>query len=133
MKNQIKLTALLGALAVAVGAFGAHGLKAMVSPENLEIFRTGVTYHFYHVLAMGLAVALSAVPGVEGKWLRRSVWCWAVGILLFSGSLYLLSLQEVSSVPTAVLGPVTPLGGLFFIVGWLLLIPAAGAKKSVDA
>lgn len=133
MKTQLRLTALLGALAVAIGAFGAHGLKAMVSPENLEIFRTGVTYHFYHVLAMGLALALWSVPGIGRKWLRRAVWSWSVGILLFSGSLYLLSLREVLSVPAAVLGPITPLGGLFFIVGWVLLFLAARRKLSADA
>lgn len=130
MKSQLKLTALLGALAVAIGAFGAHGLKAMVSPENLEIFRTGVTYHFYHVLAMGLALALWSVPGVGRQWLRRAIWCWAGGILLFSGSLYLLSLREVLSVPVAVLGPITPLGGLFFIAGWVLLFAASGNNLS---
>ncbi len=133
MKTQLKLTALLGALAVAIGAFGAHGLKAMVSPEHLETFRTGVTYHFYHVLAMGLALALWSVPGIGQQWLRRAIWCWAVGILLFSGSLYLLSLREVLSVPAAVLGPITPLGGLFFIVGWVLLFLAAGRTLPTNA
>ena len=133
MKTQLKLTALLGALAVAIGAFGAHGLKAMVSPENLETFRTGVTYQFYHVLAMGMALALWPVPGIGRRWLQRAIWCWAGGILLFSGSLYLLSLREVLSVPAAVLGPITPLGGLFFIAGWVLLFLAAGRKLSADA
>lgn len=133
MKTQLKLTALLGALAVAIGAFGAHGLKAMVSPENLEIFRTGVTYQFYHVLAMGLALALWSVPGIGREWLQRAVWCWAGGILLFSGSLYLLSLREVMNVPVSVLGPITPLGGLFFIVGWVLLFLAAGRNLAPDA
>ena len=133
MKTQLKLTALLGALAVAIGAFGAHGLKAMVSPENLETFRTGVTYQFYHVLAMGMALALWPVPGIGRRWLQRAIWCWAGGILLFSRSLYLLSLREVLSVPAAVLGPITPLGGLFFIAGWVLLFLAAGRKLSADA
>lgn len=133
MKNLLRLTAIFGALAVAIGAFGAHGLKAMVSPEYLETFKTGVTYQFYHVLGMGLAVALWSVPGIGQKHLRRAVWCWAGGILLFSGSLYLLSLREVLSVPVAVLGPITPLGGLFFIAGWVLLFLAAGRNFAPDA
>jgi uncharacterized membrane protein YgdD (TMEM256/DUF423 family) len=133
MKNLLRLTAILGALAVAIGAFGAHGLKAMVSPEYLETFKTGVAYQFYHVLAMGLAVALWSVPGIRQKQLRRAGWCWATGILLFSGSLYLLSLREVISVPTAVLGPITPLGGLFFIAGWVLLFFAPGRNFTLDA
>ncbi|TXF91684.1 DUF423 domain-containing protein [Neolewinella aurantiaca] len=133
MKNLLRLTALLGALAVAIGAFGAHGLKEMVSAEYLETFRTGVTYQFYHVLAMGGAIALSALPGISHHRLRQAVWCWAVGILLFSGSLYLLSLREVISIPVAVLGPITPLGGLFFIVGWVLLLLAPSRNFGADA
>jgi uncharacterized membrane protein YgdD (TMEM256/DUF423 family) len=133
MKTQLKLTAILGALAVAIGAFGAHGLKAMVSPEHLVTFKTGVTYQFYHVLAMGLALALWSVPGIGKKQLRRAIWCWAIGILLFSGSLYLLSLREVVSVPTAVLGPITPLGGLFFIAGWILLFFSSSRNFTQDA
>lgn len=125
MKNQLRLVALLGALAVAIGAFGAHGLKAIVGPEQLITFNTGVRYHFYHVLAMGLAVALSSHADVSLKWLKRSVTAWALGILIFSGSLYLLTLSEQTGIPSAVLGPVTPVGGLFFLVGWVFLFLAA--------
>lgn len=127
MKNYLRLTALLGALAVAVGAFGAHGLKTLVGPEDLVTFNTGVRYHFYHVLAMGLAVVLLRVPGVRTVWLRRALLAWAVGILLFSGSLYLLTLRAQIGIPASVLGPITPIGGLFFIAGWGFLFFAPGS------
>lgn len=124
MTNHLRLVALLGALAVAFGAFGAHGLKSLVGPDQLVAFHTGVRYHFYHVLAMGLAVALSAQPHLRTAWLRRAILAWGLGILLFSGSLYLLTLSERTGLPSAVLGPITPVGGLFFIAGWVFLLLA---------
>lgn len=133
MQNLLRLAAALGALAVAVGAFGAHGLKALVDPAQLETFQTGVRYHFYHVFALGLAVALWSVPGMRQRRLRLAGACWAAGIMLFSGSLYLLSLSDVLDVPTSWLGPITPVGGLFFIVGWVLLFLAPGRNLSADA
>ncbi|MFK8165033.1 MAG: DUF423 domain-containing protein [Lewinella sp.] len=133
MTTQLRLCALLGALAVGIGAFGAHGLKALVAPEQLETFGTGVRYHFYHVFAIGLAVALSALPGIDQKRLRQAASAWAIGILLFSGSLYLLSLKSVIGLPVAFLGPVTPIGGLFFIAGWVLLFLAARRNLSANA
>lgn len=129
MRNQLRLTAVLGALAVAIGAFGAHGLKAIVGPEQLVTFNTGVRYHFYHVLAMGLAVALSSLPSVSAKWLRRAITAWGVGILLFSGSLYLLTLSGQTGLPSSVLGPITPVGGLFFMVGWVFLFLAPTSRN----
>jgi uncharacterized membrane protein YgdD (TMEM256/DUF423 family) len=133
MKNLLRLTAALGALAVAIGAFGAHGLRELVGPAQLETFNTGVRYHFYHVFALGLAVALWSVPGINQKRLRLASACWAVGILLFCGSLYLLSLSEVVAAPASLLGPITPVGGLFFIIGWVLLFLAPGRTLSADA
>ncbi len=121
MKNILQLFAILGALAVALGAFGAHGLKSLASPDQLETFSTGIRYHFYHVFAIGLATALWRIKGIKRQQLKRAVWCWVAGIILFSGSLYLLSLREIISIPTAVLGPITPIGGLFFIAGWVML------------
>lgn len=132
MRNSLRLTALLGALAVAVGAFGAHGLRSLVGPEDLLTFGTGVRYHFYHVLACGLAVAVAALPGSNRKWLRWAIRSWVAGILLFSGSLYLLSLRSVVGVSVGWLGPITPLGGVFFIFGWGFLFLAA-ANLSRDA
>lgn len=124
MKNLLRLTALLGALAVAIGAFGAHGLKSLVDADQLITFNTGVRYHFYHVFALGLAAALWGRADISQTWLSRAGWAWGLGILLFSGSLYLLTLQEYVGLPAAVLGPITPLGGLFFIGGWTCLLVA---------
>jgi len=124
MKNLLRACALLGALAVGLGAFGAHGLKSLVGPDQLVTFNTGIRYHFYHALGIGMLAPLWHAPGINHVRLRQAGWCWGVGILLFSGSLYLLSLAEVMHVPTSVLGPVTPVGGLFFIAGWVLLLLA---------
>jgi uncharacterized membrane protein YgdD (TMEM256/DUF423 family) len=126
---MLRLTALLGALAVAIGAFGAHGLKELVGPEELATFNTGVRYHFYHVFAMGLAAVLMAQPNLNQKRLTQASWAWVTGILLFSGSLYLLTLEQQIGIPSSILGPITPIGGLFFIGGWVLLFLAPRGKK----
>ncbi len=118
----IRLTAVSGALSVGLGAFAAHGLEKLVSPQYLETFTTGVRYQFYHTLAIGLAACLDRFPGMRSRRIRLAVWLWSAGILLFSGSLYLLSIREViPGLPVAVLGPITPLGGLLLIGGWLIL------------
>ncbi|MEL7162688.1 MAG: DUF423 domain-containing protein [Bacteroidota bacterium] len=129
MQKTLRLTALLGALAVALGAFGAHGLKSLVTPEQLVTYGTGVRYHFYHVLALGLAASLYQRPGISSRMLTRAVWAWGLGTLLFSGSLYLLSLRSVHGLPVGFLGPITPIGGLFFIAGWVFLFLSATSSK----
>ncbi|PPK86447.1 uncharacterized membrane protein YgdD (TMEM256/DUF423 family) [Neolewinella xylanilytica] len=118
----IRAAAILGALSVGLGAFGAHGLERLVTPDRLEIFHTGVRYSFYHTFALGLAAALYGAPGVDVRRLSAAVWLWLIGTLLFSGSLYLLSLREVHGLPVAFLGPVTPIGGLLLIGGWISLL-----------
>lgn len=133
MRSTLRLCAVLGALAVALGAFGAHGLKSLVGPDQLLTFGTGVRYHFYHTLAIGLAAGLWVVPGVDRGRLRWAVRAWAAGVVLFSGSLYLLALAEVLPVAVRWLGPVTPLGGVFFIGGWVMLFAAAGRTLATDA
>ncbi len=133
MKNQLRICAGLGALAVALGAFGAHGLKELVAPEQLETFHTGVRYQFHHTLAMGLAVALWHQPSLNQKRLRQAINCWALGVLLFSGSLYLLSLQGIHGLPGAFLGPITPIGGVFFIAGWVLFFLSPSRTLNPDA
>ena len=105
------IAAINGGLAVMAGAFAAHGLKAHLSPKALSVFETGARYHMYHALAMALAAQMAA---------RRAAWAFLAGILLFSGSLYLLALTGMT-----VLGAVTPFGGLCFIAGWGLLAWAA--------
>ena len=104
-------------LAVVIGAFGAHGLKNHLSNEMLQIFKTGVEYHFYHALGLLLVGILSiSMPSGYIKW---SAIFLSSGIILFSGSLYALSTTGIKS-----LGAITPIGGLSFIAGWILLLVA---------
>jgi len=116
----------LAGAAVALGAFGAHGLRARVSPEMLAVFETGVRYQFYHALGLillGLFAArgVGRAGGVESSPGTGTVaWCFLGGIVLFSGSLYGLTLSGLRW-----LGAVTPLGGLLFIAGWVLFARAA--------
>ena len=117
-KLFFSLGALLGAAAVVLGAFGAHALKARLSPEMLAVWQTAVQYHFWHVLAL-LAVGGIALRLPDNPWLHGAAVLFAVGILLFCGSLYLLA----AGAPRG-LGMVTPLGGLSFILGWLALAVA---------
>jgi uncharacterized membrane protein YgdD (TMEM256/DUF423 family) len=122
--RQIVATgALLGAVAVVVGAFGAHGLRGRVSPDMLKVFETGVRYHFYHALAIVVLGAVAASAVVTSGRLEAAVWSFVAGIVIFSGSLYLLVLTD-----TRWLGAITPIGGLAFILGWLLLAWAAWAE-----
>ena len=116
-KLFLSLGSISGALAVMVGAFGAHGLKAKLTTEMLAIYKTGVEYQFYHTFAL-LAVGLLALH-FESKLLTASGWSMVSGIVIFSGSLYALSISGIR-----VLGAVTPIGGLFFIAGWVLLATA---------
>ncbi|MDF7808448.1 DUF423 domain-containing protein [Pontiellaceae bacterium B12219] len=113
-KLFLSLGAISGALGVIIGAFGAHGLKSKLSDQMLTVYQTGVQYHFYHTFAL-LAVGLLALKFQSGL-LTSSGWSFLVGILLFSGSLYALSISGIK-----VLGAITPIGGLFFIIGWILL------------
>lgn len=117
-RSLLLAAAVLGAVGVALGAFGAHGLRARLDAHALGVWETAVRYHLVHAVAL-LAIALSPHAAA----LRASGWLFAAGIALFSGSLYVLALGG----PRA-LGPVTPLGGLAFIAGWLWLARAALAR-----
>jgi uncharacterized membrane protein YgdD (TMEM256/DUF423 family) len=108
--------ALLAAVAVAAGAFGAHGLRGRLSPGDLATFETAARYQIYHALAL-IAVALLAERGVGG--VAGAGWLFLTGILLFSGSLYLLTLAGLRW-----MGAITPFGGVAFIAGWVLLAVA---------
>lgn len=113
----------LAAVAVLLGAFAAHTLQDRVTPERLEVFETGARYHIYHALALlAVAWAWSQWPIWQVTW---AGWLFIAGIAIFSGSLYLLVLTD-----TPWLGAVTPIGGLAFIAGWILLgwAALAGAK-----
>jgi uncharacterized membrane protein YgdD (TMEM256/DUF423 family) len=116
------IAAAYGALAVILGAFGAHALKEKLDVYQLEIFNKGVQYQFYHVVAL-FAVALLA-DKIQPKTLTFAGWFFTAGILFFSGSLYLLATRSLlgTDALTPILGPITPLGGLCFIIGWILLL-----------
>ena len=116
------IAALYGALAVILGAFGAHALKAKLDAYQLEIFNKGVQYQFFHVFAL-LAVAFLA-NRISSQSLVFAGWSFSLGILFFSGSLYLLATRQLLGIESfsAILGPITPLGGLCFIMGWILLL-----------
>ena len=111
----VRLAGLLGGLAVALGAFAAHGMKAHFDAAALTTFETGVRYQMYHALALFGCAALQAI----GYRTRLAVVMFSLGILLFSGSLYGLVFSERA---WSWLGPVTPLGGVAFVVGWIALM-----------
>ena len=126
-KGFLRWAALLGALAVGLGAFGAHGLKQFVTVETIGTFETGVRYQFYHAFAL-LAVGI-LYERFHIKWLRYAGNCFLIGILLFSGSLYILTaLKATDTVGLTGIGAITPIGGVFFIAGWLLLLAAVWKK-----
>ncbi len=115
----LQITAIFGALAVLIGAFAAHGLKAKLSPEALTTFETGVKYHFYHTFAL-VAVCLLAARSEEQR--HKTIFhLFSLGIVLFSGSLYIIATKALHGLELGFLGILTPIGGMFFIVGWLLL------------
>ena len=102
-------------LAVAAGAFGAHAIRSRLSPDLLEVFETAARYHFFH--ALGLMVTAFAADRWPGPAIQLAGWLFLAGIVLFSGSLYLLSLTGLRW-----LGAITPFGGLAFSAGWLCLV-----------
>ena len=117
-KRTFLLLGAFGALlAVALGAFGAHALKARLAPEALGLWKTAVEYHFYHSLGL-LAVGAAAMQG-ESRQLQLAGWCMVAGVVLFSGSLYGLALTAFPW-----LGWITPFGGLSFLAGWGFLLAA---------
>ena len=120
------VSAISGLLSVALGAFGAHGLKKVVSPEMLAAYQTGVQYQFIHTLVL-LALAilmLASKPAVVNK-LKWSANLMITGIVLFSGSLYTMTFMSAAGGFPTWLGPITPIGGLAFIMGWIFLMVAA--------
>jgi uncharacterized membrane protein YgdD (TMEM256/DUF423 family) len=128
MNKRIILTAaFLGALAVILGAFGAHSLKAQLDVNDLAIWQKGVEYQFYHVLAL---LYLSTFARYKNKLIKLSYIFFCAGIILFCGSLYAITIAKiVASNSFAILGPITPIGGLCFILGWVFLFLAALKDK----
>ena len=122
--------AILGILAVILGAFGAHALKKMLDLQQLNTFETGVRYQMYHALFL---LFLGLVPGLtEGK--KKVIYCFILfGVILFSGSIYLLATNSLTAFDFNVIGFVTPIGGLLLIIGWVLLFLNFLNKKSQNA
>ncbi|WP_341503437.1 DUF423 domain-containing protein [Gallaecimonas sp. GXIMD4217] len=118
MKWVLVLASLYGASGVAMGAFAAHGLKQVLSPQLLTVMDTGVRYQLWHALAL-VAVFLLA-DKLSGPWLTAAGGLFAFGVLAFSGSLYALALTGAKW-----FGPITPIGGMALILGWLALMLAA--------
>ena len=118
MTNFIKVAILFCTTSVVLGAFGAHLLKDLLTEHQLSSFQTGIRYQMFHGLSI-LILALNKNYFTEK--LNRVLQLMSVGIILFSLSIYLLNLQELLELPLSFLGPVTPLGGLFLIVSWILL------------
>src|SRR5690625_1405723 len=115
-KSYLIIAALFGALAVALGAFGAHGLKSVTTPDVVEIYETAVRYQFYHTFAL-LAVGILYI-WFPGKLISLSGLFFIIGVVLFSGSLYLITfLKAADKVISPAIGVITPIGGLFFIAG----------------
>lgn len=120
-KKTLTTAAIFGALSVILGAFAAHGLKNFLNSYSIEIFQKGVEYQSHHALAL-LAIGLIAIK-YPGKMIGYSASFMTVGILLFSGSLYLLATHTLLGITPWIklLGPITPIGGLFLITSWILL------------
>lgn len=128
MNKRILISAaVFGALAVILGAFGAHGLKKIIDAEHLQTWQTAVQYHFYHTFAL---LFLTTFARHKNNLINFSSYCFTAGIILFSGSLYILSLKDYLQMDGInFLGPVTPVGGLLFILGWAGLLLAALRDK----
>lgn len=119
------LAGVYGAVGVALGAFGAHGLRARVTPERLAVWHTATEYHLIHaVVLLGLALWLRVTP--QAPMVSAAAACFAAGVLVFSGSLYVLVLADLRW-----LGAVTPLGGVLLIIGWVLIAVAAFRQSPV--
>ncbi|WP_193601562.1 DUF423 domain-containing protein [Marinobacter salexigens] len=125
MRLPILIGAFFALTAVMAGAFGAHGLRNLVSERSLEVFQTAVTYQMYHAIALVL-VALLTGFGLSQRLLGLAAGFFVAGILLFSGSLYTLVLTDLRWV-----GPITPMGGVCFMIGWILLL-TAGVGQQTD-
>ncbi|AZI27525.1 MAG: DUF423 domain-containing protein [Pedobacter agri] len=128
MNKRIILTAsFFGVVAVLLGAFGAHGLKALIDNSSMEIWQKGVDYQFYHTFAL---LYLSTFARYRNKLINIAYFCFTFGIILFSGSLYLLATRSILHLDFInLIGPLTPIGGLLFVLGWIMLFFAAFKDK----
>ena len=129
-KNLLSVGALLGLLAVAIGAFGAHGLEGKITEARINTFETGVDYQFYHTFAIFITVGLATY--FKNDFFLRAGWLFVIGIICFSGSLYLLATRTFLGIESwsMIIGPITPIGGLFFIAGWGVLLYGSIKSKN---
>ena len=127
----LKIGALIGAISVLLGAFAAHQLKQYLAPDVLATFQTGVTYQFYHALALLVTgVLLKRYPNDWIIWAGR---LFVVGIILFSGSLYLLAmLKSIKDIGLGGFGLITPVGGLLLVAGWISLMVGIPSNKPIS-
>jgi uncharacterized membrane protein YgdD (TMEM256/DUF423 family) len=126
MKNFFLLGIVLCLLSVVLGAFAAHGLKNLISAQSVTVFQTGVQYQFYHgiaLLVLGVAQPQLMPSDTQTTYARRAGMLFVIGTVLFSGSLYLIATTGIK-----IFGPITPIGGVCFIVGWLLMFLAVVKK-----
>jgi uncharacterized membrane protein YgdD (TMEM256/DUF423 family) len=123
-KRFLIIASIYSGLAVVLGAFGAHGLqKATTDSTILHSYQTAVQYQLYHALALFVvAILMQRQPSTQLKWAGI---CFSAGTILFSGSLYLITYLKINALSTGWVGPVTPIGGLFFVIGWVFLLIAA--------
>jgi len=127
-KNFIRIAGIMGVLAVVLGAFGAHSLKNVLEASQLNTYEVGIRYHFYHTL--GLLLIAILYKEFPNKWLRWAGYFFILGIICFSGSLYLLACRYVLGIASWTwLGPITPIGGVFFILGWSSILMGTFYKK----
>jgi uncharacterized membrane protein YgdD (TMEM256/DUF423 family) len=119
MEKKIFISAsLLGLIAVVLGAFAAHGLRSALSVLSLESFQTGVRYQMYHAFFL---FVVGLLPQLTPAQKSRLFWLTIIGVVLFSGSIYLLSTNTLTPIDFGFLGPITPIGGLFLISAWVVL------------
>lgn len=128
-RTYLIIAALFGILAVALGAFGAHEVRAAVSPDVFQVYETGIKYQFYHVFAL-LAVGI-LLRWYPGNLMSLAGLFFIIGIILFCGSLYLITgLMHTGKVVSPAIGIITPVGGLFFIAGWILMFFGLLTKRA---
>lgn len=128
-KTIIGTATILGLLSIILGAFGAHALKEVLTAEQLVSFETGVRYQMYHALFL-LFVGTTSFLSAKQK--KNVFWLTLIGVLFFSGSIYLLATQSISGINFKFLGPITPIGGLFLIIAWIVLFLSIIRQKTVN-
>lgn len=126
-RKIIAVADFIGAVAIVLGAFGAHGLKEVLNESQLATFETGVKYQMYHALFLLFIGTMNLITETTKKTI---LWLVSAGVLFFSGSIYLLSTATVTGLSVKFLGPVTPLGGMLLIAAWLLLFAKILGKKA---